>query len=141
RLESLEHVLNREVGRGGHLTRLRGPAELRRETVRACVHLEDALLQRPRDSRRPAVVAEVALQLSEDAWDGEARERDPARRVEPVDGLDQADARDLQEVLERLPRPRVAARERARQRQAAVDQLLAGERIAGAVVAVEEKLF
>jgi len=46
-------------------------------------------LEVARDAHRPGAVAEMALDLAGHRRDGEARERDPARRVEAVDRLDE----------------------------------------------------
>ena len=69
---------------------------------------------------------------------GVGRERDVARELEAVDRLDQADRADLLDVLERLAAPRVAAGQRANQRQVALDQLLARRGVALVVVAAEQ---
>ena len=55
------------------------------------------------DAERPRLVAEVALELAGDRRDRVARERHAAVGVEAVDGLDEAEARDLEDVVERLP--------------------------------------
>ena len=80
----------------------------------------------------------MALELAEDGRDGERRERRLARRVEAVDRLQQAERRDLDQVVELLPAALVAARELAGERQEARDELLARGRIALAVVADEQ---
>jgi hypothetical protein len=88
--------------------------------------------------QRPALVAEVALQLSEDGGGGVARELRPATGLEAIDGLDQAEARDLEQVVERLVGVGVAKREVAGQRQEALDELLPRDQIAVVVVADEQ---
>ena len=45
------------------------------------------------------MVAEVALELSEDGGDGKARERESALGVEPLDRLEQAERGDLLEIV------------------------------------------
>jgi hypothetical protein len=47
----------------------------------------------------PAVVAEVALEFSEDGGEGKARERESALGVEAVDRLEQAERGDLLEIV------------------------------------------
>jgi hypothetical protein len=84
------------------------------------------------------VVAEVALQLAEDARDREARERGAPGRVVAVDSLDQPDARDLQQVVERLAGARVADGQPACERQAPPDQLVAGGEVPALAVALEQ---
>ena len=79
-----------------HLAHLRRAAELLGEDLRRAAHRERALLEVARHVERPALVAEVALQLAEDRRRGVARELRPAAGLEAVDRLDQAEARDLQ---------------------------------------------
>src|SRR5262249_38905956 len=93
------------------------PAELARELLAHALEFEGELLQVARYADRPALVAEVALELTEDRRDREARERGLAARVEAVDRLQQAERGDLLEVVELLAAPLVAARELARERQ------------------------
>ena len=50
-------------------------AELARQRLVGRLELDGELLQVARDAHRPALVAEVALELAEDRRDGEARER------------------------------------------------------------------
>ena len=89
------------------------------------VDLQRQLLQVARHAHRPRAVAEVALDLAEDRRHRVARERDLALEVEAVDRLDQAERRDLEEVVEGLLGALVAARELARERQEALDEHLA----------------
>ena len=98
------------------------------------------LLQVARDPHGPALVAEVALELAEDGRDGEARERDGAARVEAVDRLDQAQRRDLDEVLQRLPGAGIAACELARERQESLYQRLVSAVITVSI-AIEQPPF
>jgi hypothetical protein len=65
-------------------------------------------------------------------------ELDSAVDVEPIDGLDQADASHLDEVLELLAAIRVAARQRADERQVLLDEPLTRRDVPLAVVAAEE---
>ena len=58
------------------------------------------LLDPPRHPDRPALVAEVALQLADDRRRGERRELEAPLGLEPLDRLDQAERRDLDEVVE-----------------------------------------
>ena len=69
--------------------------------------------------RGPARVAQVPLQLSVDRRHGVARKRSAAAMVEALDGLHEAHARDLHQVVGRLAAPAVAQREPAGHRQEA----------------------
>jgi hypothetical protein len=71
----------------------------------------------------------VSLEFAEYGRRGVARELGSAIGFEGVDRLDQAEAGDLQQVLERLVGIRVAKREVPRQREEAPDELLAGREI------------
>ena len=113
-------------------------AELARHLVADAVDLDRELLQVARHAHRPALVAEVALELAEDRRDRERRERGLARRVEAVDRLEQPERGDLDQVVELLPAALVAAGELAREGQEARDELLARGGIALAVVADEQ---
>ena len=53
-----------------------------------------------RDADRARAVAEVAAHLAGDRRDRERQEVDAARGLEPVDGADQTDRRDLFEVVD-----------------------------------------
>ena len=74
----------------------------------------------------------------QDRRHGEGAEGDGPGRIEAVHGLDEAEARHLHEVLERLAGTGVAARKLARQRQEPLNDLLARSAVAGAVVALEQ---
>ena len=116
----------------------RRAAELARQVLHRVVDLHHALLHPARDVDRPAVVAEVALELAEHRRHGVGGERRLARGVEAIDRLDQPERRDLHEVVERLVRAPVAARHPSRQRQQALHQLLPRRLITVAVVADEQ---
>src|SRR5205823_4239726 len=89
---------------------------------------------------RPALVAEVPLDLADDVRRGVRRQLDAAVEVEAVDRLDEPDGADLDEVLELLAAIRVATRQRPHQRHVLLDQLLAGSEVALLVIAAEEHL-
>jgi hypothetical protein len=72
-----------------------------------------------------AAVAQVVADLSGDGRRRVGAEGDAAARVVAVDGLDEADRPDLDEVLERLL-ARVPAGQRADEREMALDELAAG---------------
>jgi hypothetical protein len=87
---------------------------------------------------RPAVVAEVALELAEHRRHRVRREGGLATGVEAVDRLDQAQGRHLHEVVERLVGAPVAPRHAPGQRKQALDERLAGGLVAVAVVADQQ---
>src|SRR5690349_8355042 len=70
-------------------------AEVGGELLGGLVELERELLQIARDANRPAVVAEIALELAEDGRHREAREGEAAARIEAIDCLQQPDRGDL----------------------------------------------
>src|SRR5205085_241204 len=86
---------------------------------------------------RPAGVAEVAPELAEDRRDGERAQRLPALGVVALDGGDEPDAGDLLEVVGRLARVRVAARETAGERPVAGGELF--ERFAIAIAITRDQ--
>src|SRR6185437_12849667 len=98
------------------------------------------LLQAARHAHRPALVAEVPLDLADDVRRYVGRKRDAAVEVEAVDRLDQPDGSDLDEILELLAAVRVTPRERAHERHVLLDQLLPRLQVAVLVVAPEEDL-
>lgn len=72
----------------------------------------------------PHVVAEVPLDLAGDGRHRVALERVAARGVVPVDGLDQAEGRDLPQVLEALAAAAEASGETVRHGQPGFDDLV-----------------
>src|SRR5205807_2035348 len=96
------------------------------------------LLEIAGDVDRPALVAEVALELADDRGSGEAREFLAAPRLESLDGVQQPDRGDLDEVIQWLAAVYVAQSELARERQKAPDQLLPDGRLAVQVVGLEQ---
>jgi hypothetical protein len=104
--------------------------QVAREVADGALDLERHLLQVARHAHRPGAVAEVALDLAEDRRDRVAGERHLAGGVEAVDGLDEAQRRDLDEVVHRLVGALVAPRELPGQRQVTLDQRVAQRRVA-----------
>src|SRR5207247_7512228 len=98
------------------------------------------LLEVARDADRPRAVAEVALDLAEDRRHRVAGERNLAVGVEAVDRLDEAERRDLDEVVERLLGALVAASQLTRERQEALDERVARRSVARLDVALEQQL-
>jgi hypothetical protein len=79
------------------------------------------LLEAARDADRPALVAEVPLDLPDDVRRRVRRELDAPIDVKAVDRLDEADAAHLDEILELLAAVRIAAGQRADERQVLLD--------------------
>jgi hypothetical protein len=73
----------------------------------------------------------VALQLAEDGRRGEGCEGDSAVGFEAIDRVDQAEAGDLEQVVEGLVGGAVAAGEALGEGEIAPDQLLADRRVLG----------
>ncbi len=88
--------------------------------------LHPQLLQPPRHPDGPALVAEVALDLADDRGRRVGGELHAAIGVEAVDGLDEPDRADLDEVLEGLAAVAEAAGAVLDQRQVQVHQRVAG---------------
>src|SRR5215218_7315892 len=134
-LHRLEHLLVGRPERLGDLGDARRVAELGGQLVDRTRHLRVELLQRARHANRPALVAEVALDLPHHVRSRVGRYRHLSLEVETVDRLDQPDRPDLLDVLELLATAGVTTGERADERQVASDQLLARGRVAQLVVA------
>ena len=80
------------------------------------------------------VVAEVALELTGDRRRGERRELEPAVGFEALDRLEQADERDLAEVVGGLAAVREAAGEELGEAHVLLHELVAQRAVAGAAV-------
>src|SRR6266540_2085640 len=98
-LHRLEHVLLGDAGAFGNLGRRRRPALLLAESADDATELEMQLLHASRHPDGPPAVAEVSLQLPQDRRGGEGRELEAAGGVEALDRLEQADERDLDQVV------------------------------------------
>ena len=116
--------------RAGEVGDRRLAAELAPQLLARLLERQAELLQVARRAHVPGGVAEVAPQLAEDRRHRVGREREPALGVPAVDGLDEADGRDLDQVVERLAGAPVAQRQRAGERHVALDQRLAGALVA-----------
>ena len=137
-LERLEDVLRVSADLRPDLLDRRLALELEVELGDRAVDLQREVLEVARHADRPGAVAEVALDLAQDGRHRIAREGDPAVEAEAVDGVDEAEAGDLEEVVEGLVGALVAARELARERQEALDEHLAVDRVALVEVACEQ---
>ncbi len=82
----------------------------------------------------------MALDLADDVRRRVGRQLDAAVDVEAIDRLDQADAADLDEIVELLAAVGIAPGERADEGQVLLDQLLPGGEIALLVVAAKQRL-
>ena len=101
------------------------------------VELDVQLLHSPRHPDRPALVAEVALQLADDRRSGERRELEAAFGLEALDRLDEAERCDLDEVVERDAPVGEPPGEMLGETQVGLDQLVANGPLAGAAVVDE----
>src|SRR5580704_16862958 len=88
----------------------------------------------------PPLVAEVTLELAHDSRRGVARELLAHPRLEPGERVEQAEARDLDEIVERLTTVDVAERELARERYEATNEFVPRLGISSLMVG-EEKLL
>ena len=140
RLERLEHLFGGGVGGLGELVDGRRALQLGDELVDHLVEADVELLQAARHAHRPALVAEVALDLADDVGRRVRRQLDAALEVEAVDRLDEADGADLDEVVEVLAARGVAPRQRPHQREVHGDELLARLAVAVQVVAAQQVL-
>src|SRR6266536_1146755 len=138
RLERLEHLLLPDARGLRQLGDRRRAAELHGQLLDQPRELHVQLLQPARHAHRPALVAEVPLDLADDVRRRIRRQLDAAAQVEAVNRLDQADRADLDEILELLAAVRVPARKRAHERHVLLDQLLAGGDVALLVVAAQK---
>ena len=83
------------------------------------------LLQAPRHPHHPPLVAEVPLDLADDRGRGVGGELQAAPGLEAVQGVDEADAADLDQIAERLAAAVEAARDVLDDRQVAAHELVA----------------
>jgi hypothetical protein len=140
-LDRREDLLERRVDRVGELLDGGRAAELVRELVALLGDLELELLQAARHPHRPRLVAEVALDLAEHGRRRVRGEAHVAADVEAVDRLHDPHARDLHEVVERLAAARVAAGQRAGERQHLLGELVASPHVPVLMDASQELLL
>ncbi len=122
RREGLEHLFGRGTGLGRKFPDARRPPGARRETALRLLDLQHPVLERARNVHVPGRVAHVALQFAEDRRHRVGDERRATARVVGVDGLDEREARDLLEILERLRGVAVARGKAAGQLQVLLDE-------------------
>src|SRR5262249_39034728 len=97
--QPLDDVLLRPLQVPGDVGDGRGPAHLLGQGRGGFVDVELELLQPPGYPDVPGTVPEVPLDLADDGGYGVGGEVVAVLRVEPVDGLDQADNGDLGQVV------------------------------------------
>ena len=103
-------------------------AEQVRQLAAGVLDLQGELLEPAGNPQRPRGVAEMPPQLTQDRRHREAAECGSAVGIEAVDRLQEADAGDLLEVLDRLLGAPVAAGEAAGERQIALEHPVARRR-------------
>src|SRR6266480_146 len=137
-LERLQHLLGAGLELRRYLRDAGRAPQLRREPLDGRPHLPVQLLEGAGHPDRPALVAEVALDLPHHVRRRVRREGDLARQLVAVDRLDQPDRADLLDVLERLAAAGVAARQGAHERQVPLHEHRARARVAALVVAAQQ---
>src|SRR5207237_530444 len=133
----LEDLVDRHLGPLGDLGDGGGAAQLLRQVVDHRPHPQVQLLHPAGNPHGPALVAEVALQLTDDRRGGERRELQPPARIEPLDGLQQPEEGDLDEVLDRLAPVLESAGEVLGQADLRGDDLVAQRLVAALAVLLE----
>jgi hypothetical protein len=101
-LPGLEHVVLGDGQVPGQFEVIGGTAELLRQGLLGGAHLQQQFLVLAADPDLPAPVAEMPFDLATDTWLGVGGQAVPEAGVEAVDGLEQADVADLQQVLGRF---------------------------------------
>jgi hypothetical protein len=127
-MHRLQHLLLGGLDPLGDLANRWGVTELGRQLGRCPLDPEDPLLDVARHMHRPATVPEMALELAENRGDGESREGSATLGIEPIDRLDEPNARNLDQVVEWLGSSRVPGRQPPGERHEPVDQLLSDGR-------------
>ena len=134
RLQPLEHLVLGELEVRGELSDGGGAAVALREVGGRLGQRQLHLLQPAWDPDRPALVAEVPLDLADDGRCRVRRELDAAVEVEPVDRLDQSDRCDLDQVVKRLAAVAKPPCEVLDERQVHLDQRVANLPVTDVVV-------
>ena len=102
------------------------------------LHREGTALVAAHDMHGPAEVAEAVPQLSHNRRYCKCSEPSAPLWVKAVDSVEQSDARDLREVVERLGASAVSPREPVGEGENPPNQLVAGRRVSAARVPPEE---
>jgi hypothetical protein len=90
---------------------------------------------------RPDVISEVPSQLAQNGRHGVGGERLPARRVETVDRLHEAQVGDLEQIVEWLAAAPIPQRQRTREWHEPLHELLANGVVAGFGKAAQEQVL
>ncbi len=122
RSERLQHLLLAAVERRRELCHGRRPAALRGQLGGDASEPRRQVVHRARHVHRPHAVAEVPAQLADHRRRHEGRQRHLALEVVAVDRPHEGERGHLLEVVDRLAVLHVAPRERARERQVALNQ-------------------
>ncbi|GAA2436034.1 hypothetical protein GCM10010405_18960 [Streptomyces macrosporus] len=99
---SLDDLLHRHAHELGQLLGGGGAAQPAAQFLVGPGQFDAQFLEAARNAHGPAGVPEEALDLPDDVGDGERGELHLPVQVEPVDGLDQPDGADLDDVVHRL---------------------------------------
>src|SRR5919112_4856825 len=92
------------------------------------------LLQATRDAHRPALVAEVAFNLTQNVRGRVGRELDLPVHVEAVHGLNESDGGYLDQIVQRLPTTGELSGEELRKGELFLDDPLSGVLVAVLVI-------
>src|SRR5205085_3588017 len=114
------------------------PPELGLQALAGQVGTLHRLLETPRHLDRPALVAKVALDLTDDRRRGKGREFESTLRLEALDRLEEADVADLHDVLQRLAAVRELPGQKEHQVVEQLDQLLTALGVFGFLVLEKE---
>ena len=139
-LERLEHFFFAETELVRDLLRARRARQLLRQRPDRLADREHAFLELARHPNRPRGVAEVAAQFAENGRRRERAERRTVLRIEPLDRLQEADHRDLHEVVVGDSPVAVPVREVVRDPEMTLDELIAKRSVAGAPVLEEVRV-
>src|SRR5919106_99790 len=123
-LQTFQHALLAYPGGLGDLLDRRRTAQLLAQVTDRLRQLEVQLLESPRYPNCPPLVAEVALELSDDGRCRVRRELDFPLEVEPLDRLQQTNSADLDEVLKQRAAVAKAPREELHQPNVLIDKHL-----------------
>ena len=102
------------------------------------VDLGRKLLQTTRNAHAPALVAEVALDLAQNGGRSKRRKLKSTLGVKAIDGFQQTQVTDLHEVVEGLAAVLKFIGKKPYQVHVGHDELLAGIRITGFLIATEK---